>query len=107
MPDALLPDSQSAIPLQPVAESELAAALDALGAQAKGLAEADGFKAKAGQVLKLPGADGKLARALVGLGASPKAETFRAAAGRLPAGEYALTAVPQGVDPTEIAVAWG
>jgi leucyl aminopeptidase len=107
MPDALLDASQAAIPLQPVAEAELAGALAALGAQAQGLAETDGFKAKAGQVLKLPGADGKLARALVGLGAPPKPETFRIAAGRLPAGEYALTAVPEGLDPTEIAIAWG
>ena len=43
----------------------------------------------------------------VGLGAAPKAETFRTLAGRLPAGDYRLAAVPAGLDPTEIAVAWG
>ena len=107
MSDALLDASETAVPLQAVAEADLAAALEALGGQAAGLAETEGFKAKAGQALKLPGADGKTARVLLGLGAQAKAEVFRAAAGRLPAGDYRLEAVPEGLDPTDIAVAWG
>ena len=107
MSDALLDASETALPIQPVAEAELHAALQVLGGQAAGLAEADGFKAKAGQVLKLPGPDGKLARVLLGLGAQPKVDTFRAAAGRLPAGEYRLDSLPEGLDPTDVAAAWG
>jgi leucyl aminopeptidase len=74
---------------------------------AQGLAEAEGFKARPGQVLRLPGPDGKLQRVLLGLGAAPRAQSFRAAAARLPAGDYRLDAVPEGLDATEIAVAWG
>src|ERR1700761_3809149 len=106
MSDALLDVSPAAIPIQPVAEGALGAALEALGGQAAGLAAAEGFKAKAGQALKLPGADGKLMRVLLGLGASAKAETFRVAAGRLPAGDYRLESLPEGLDATDVAAAW-
>jgi len=107
MSDALLDASDTAVPLQAVAETQLADVLQAQGAQAQGLAEAESFKAKAGQALKLPGPDGKLARVLLGLGPEPRAEAFRAASGRLPAGDYRLEAVPEGLDPTDVAVAWG
>src|SRR5512136_439212 len=100
MSDALLEAADSAVPIETVAEGELSAALERLGGQAAGLADAEGFKAKAGQALKLPGADGKLARVLLGLGAQPKADAFRAAAGRLPAGDYRIAAIPEGLDPT-------
>jgi leucyl aminopeptidase len=107
MSDALLEAADSAVPIETVAEADLAAALERLEGQAAGLAEAEGFKAKAGQALKLPGADGKLARVLLGLGAKPRPDVFRTASGRLPAGDYRLEAVPEGLDPTEIATAWG
>jgi leucyl aminopeptidase len=107
MSDALLDASPTAISVQPVGEAALAATLEALGGQAAGLAEAEGFKAKAGQALKLPGADGKLARVLLGLGAQAKAETFRVAAGRLPTGDYRLESLPDGLDATDVAVSWG
>jgi leucyl aminopeptidase len=107
MSDPLLQAADSAVPIATVAEAELVASLETLGGQAAGLAEAEGFKAKAGQTLKLPGADGKLARVLLGLGAEPKADIFRTAAGRLPAGDYRLDGVPEGLDPTAIATAWG
>jgi leucyl aminopeptidase len=107
MSDALLEAADSTVPIETVAEADLAAALERQGGQAAGLAEAEGFKAKAGQALKLPGADGKLARVLLGLGAKPRADVFRTASGRLPAGDYRLEAVPEGLDPTDVATAWG
>ena len=107
MSDALLDAAETAIPIEALTEAALAAAIELGGGQAAGLADAEGFKAKAGQTLKLPAADGKLARVLLGLGAQPKADAFRAAAGRLPAGDYRLKAVPEGLDPTDLAVAWG
>jgi leucyl aminopeptidase len=107
MSDALLDAAEAAVPVQALTEAALPAALDSLGGQAAGLAEAEGFKARAGQVLKLPGADGKLARVLLGLGGQAKADAFRAAAGRLPAGDYRLEAVPEGLEPTDVATAWG
>ncbi|MGZ3365975.1 MAG: leucyl aminopeptidase family protein, partial [Caulobacteraceae bacterium] len=105
MSDALLDAANAAVPIQALTEASLAAALQALGGQAAGLAEAEGFKAKAGQVLKLPDADGKLCRILLGLGG--RADALRTAAGRLPAGDYRLEAAPEGLDPTDAAVAWG
>jgi leucyl aminopeptidase len=107
MSDALLDATDAAVPIQALTEAELSAALQGIGGQAAGLAEVEGFKAKAGQALKLPGADGRLARVLLGLGAEASADSFRAAAGRLPAGAYRLEAVPQGLDPTAVATAWG
>ena len=107
MSDALLDAAETAIPIEVVAEAELATALEKLGGQAAGLAETESFKAKSGQALKLPGGDGKTARVLLGLGAKPKADVFRTAAGRLPAGDYRLQAAPEGLSPTDIAVAWG
>ena len=107
MSDALLDAAEAAIPIEALTETGLAAAIDGLVGQAAGLAETEGFKAKAGQSLKLPGADGKTDRVLLGLGAQPKADAFRTAAGRLPAGTYRLEAVPEGLAATDIAVAWG
>ncbi len=107
MTDVLIAASDTALPLQPVADAALAAALESLGAMAQGLAEGEGFKARPGQTLRLPGPDGRTARVLLGLGAAPKVESFRAAAARLPAGDYRLEAVPEGLDPTEAAIAWG
>jgi leucyl aminopeptidase len=107
MSDALLDAAETAIPIQVVTEADLAGALERLGGQAAGLAETENFKAKPGQALKLPGDDGKTGRVLLGLGAQPRADVFRTAAGRLPAGDYRLETAPEGLGPTDIAVAWG
>ena len=103
MSETLIDAADAPVPLIPIGEGE--AMPDGF---AGGLAEADSFKGKAGQALKAPNPKtGRLERVFVGLGAAPKAETFRTLAGRLPAGDYRLAAVPAGLDPTEIAVAWG
>jgi len=79
-----------------------------LSGLAAGLAETEGFKGRAGQVLQAPdAATGKLSHVYVGLGSEPTAQAFRAAAARLPAGDYRLEAVPEGLDPTAVAIAWG
>ena len=107
MSDALLDAAEAAIPIEALTDTGLAAAIDRLGGQAAGLAETEGFKAKAGQTFKLPGGDGRTGRVLLGLGALPEADAFRTAASRLPAGDYRLEAVPEGLAPTDVAVAWG
>ena len=102
MSDTLIDAAEAPVPLIPVGEDH---APDGFAA---GLAKAEGFKGKAGQALKLPRADsGALETVFVGVGAAPRAETFRAIAGKLPAGDYVLQTVPEGVDPTELAIAWG
>jgi leucyl aminopeptidase len=104
MSDVLIEASDASLVLVPVTEAQAQALQDFAG----GLAEAEGFKGKSGQVLKVPHpSTGKLAQAYVGLGAEPRPEAFRAAAARLPAGDYHLLDAPAGLDATEIAIAWG
>jgi leucyl aminopeptidase len=104
MSDVLIESSDASLALVPVTELEA----QALPAFAAGLAEGEGFKGKSGQVLKAPNPEtGKLEQAYVGLGSEPRVEAFRAAAARLPAGDYHLPATPEGLDPTAIAIAWG
>jgi leucyl aminopeptidase len=112
MSDTLIAACETAIPLVPLTEAALAGVLEAGSGFLRGLAEAEGFKAKAGQTLKVPGADGRVERVLLGLGGQGLGEragtdALRGAAARLPAGDYALATVPEGVDPTQLAIAWG
>jgi leucyl aminopeptidase len=66
------------------------------------------FKAKAGQVLVVPGEEGRADLALFGLGEAPAANglAFRALPTRLPPGDYRLAATPAGIEPARIALAW-
>jgi len=104
MSNVLIASSDAAVTLVPMTEGDLAG----LPPYLAGLAEQEGFKARAGQVLKGSNADtGALEQVFVGLGDGPKAELFRAVAAKLPAGDYQLQSLPAGLDPTEVAIAWG
>jgi leucyl aminopeptidase len=104
MSDVLIASSKTAVPLIPLTEAGAAELPPFL----KGLAEQEGFKGKAGQLLKASNAaDGKLEQVFVGLGDQPQADLFRAVAAKLPAGDYRLARAPAGLDPTQIAIAWG
>jgi leucyl aminopeptidase len=105
MSDVLIASSDAAVPLVPLTEAGIAG----LPAFLKGLAEQEGFKARAGQVLKGSNREtGALEQVFVGVGeAAPRADLFRAVAARLPAGEYRLANLPAGLDPTQVAIAWG
>lgn len=67
-------------------------------------AEAQGFTAKPGQVLLLPDANGKPARALAGLPEDPNLWAYAALAAALPPGDYALATTP--ADATDAALGW-
>lgn len=69
-------------------------------------AASQGFKAQAGRLLHLHGADGGLSRAVLGLGEHPSPLLFGAAAAHLPSGNYRLPPGPAGLDPTQSAIAW-
>ncbi|MFA7261807.1 MAG: leucyl aminopeptidase family protein, partial [Caulobacter sp.] len=92
------------IPVFLVAEGDL----DGLSPFERGLAATAEFKGKAGQLLAVPGPDGKTARVLFGLGDPAKAEAmlFRGLASRLTVGDYRLEGLPAGLDPTQVAVAF-
>lgn len=106
MSDVILEAAETAIPIQALAEAELAAALEAAPAFVKGFAAFSEFKAKAGQVLLVPGDDGALHTVLFGLGASPDALAFRGLAAKLPAGTYRIAQAPEGLDRGQAALAF-
>ena len=95
-------------PIHCLYESELAAFLEARPSFVKGFVALEDFKAKAGQVLVLPTPQGVVDRVLLGLGGRGKAEAmlFRALPGRLPAGDYRLASIPDGLDAGQIALAF-
>ena len=112
MSDVLISSGEAAapIPLVVLAGSEAAAWLEAAPSALRAWAAASGFKAKPGQLLKAPGADGGLEQTMFvvdgaqSLGA--QAQAFRALAVLLPPGDHVLSQVPAGLDPTEIATAF-
>ena len=95
-------------PIHCLYESELAAFVEARPSFVKGFVALEDFKAKAGQVLVLPTPQGAVDRVLLGLGTRDKAEAmlFRALPARLPAGDYRLATVPEGLDPGQVALAF-
>jgi len=102
------PKDGAPTPIHCLYESELAAFVEARPSFVKGFVALEDFKAKAGQVLVLPTPQGAVDRVLLGLGSRGKAEAmlFRALPGRLPAGDYRLAAVPEGLDAGQIALAF-
>jgi leucyl aminopeptidase len=112
---ALRPKPNAAtIKLAAVTKNDFAAWRRRASSAHKRYADAMGFKGGAGELLAVPGRDGKIERVLAGLpeGESPDGSGLRfwswgALPGKLPAGTYRLD--PEPADPetaTEIALAW-
>ena len=98
--------SATPVPVIALCEEDLAAWREGASPLEQGLAGAD-FRARPGQVVIVPGPDGKPARVLLGLGGSPgEASAFRTLAGRLPSGEFRLEGRPGGLEPTDAALAF-
>jgi len=98
--------SATPVPVIALCEEDLAAWRAGASPLEQGLAGAD-FRARSGQVVIVPGPDGKPARVLLGLGGSPgEASAFRTLAGRLPSGEFRLEGRPGGLEPTDAALAF-
>jgi leucyl aminopeptidase len=100
-----------AIPVHPLTEAEVEGFLAQKRGPVRVFATANKFTGKAGQVLAVPGSSGAVERVLFGLGASLNGgradlSLFRTLAGKLPAGDYVLTKLPKGVDPSEAALAF-
>ena len=93
-----------AVPLTVLAEAELEAWLKGQAPATAAWLEAQGFKGKAGEVLALPGANGAVARILVGR-AAEAADIWRLAglAATLPEGAYRLDG---GADAQQAALGW-
>ena len=97
---------QSTTPVRALTEAELAGFLDAGPAFVKAFAGLSEFKAKAGQVLAIPNAEGALELILFGLGARAEPMAFRALPAKLPAGDYHFAALPQNVSADQAALAF-
>jgi leucyl aminopeptidase len=107
MTDVILETSDKAvIPVHAIAEGDLAAFLDVGPAFVKAFAGLSDFKAKTGQVLVVPNAEGGFDRVLFGLGAAGAAMGFRALAAKLPAGDYRIATAPATLAREQIALAF-
>ncbi|MFD1794706.1 leucyl aminopeptidase family protein [Paracoccus aurantiacus] len=101
------PDAGSALPLWLVRDG----LPDQLGEAARNWANASGFKGGSGQVCLLPGKNGAIEGALIGLGKAsgrPPRERFvlAKAAALLPEGPWRVMRWPEDVDPAECAFAF-
>lgn len=94
------------IPVEAVTPATLEDALARAPAFVRGFAELSEFKAKAAQVLVVPGEDGRIATVLFGLGDNPDATAFRALSAKLPAGDYRIVAAPHGLAADQVALAF-
>jgi leucyl aminopeptidase len=107
----LLPSSDSAtIPLHVVDPVTLPGWLDGADAASRAWVAASGFEASLGEVLRLPGPDGRVSGALVGWGTAAARARDRFplahAAERLPAGRYVLAPGSVSLDAAHEALGW-
>jgi leucyl aminopeptidase len=91
---ALISDASDAVPVTPVAASDLAASLARLGARTARWAEATGFKAEPEQVVLIPDESGGLARVVVGWNPAEPLWALAALPNQLPEGNYMLADAP-------------
>ncbi|MEQ1781681.1 MAG: leucyl aminopeptidase family protein [Hyphomonadaceae bacterium] len=72
----------------------------------KRLVDAAGFRGDAGKTLLLHAADGELESVLVGLGEGTDGFVLASVSGALPAGDYRLAEVPEGMNGETLALGW-
>ncbi|HQT54654.1 MAG TPA: M17 family peptidase N-terminal domain-containing protein, partial [Phenylobacterium sp.] len=108
MTEVILATSDRAVvPVHALYDGDLAGFLEGRPAFVKAFAETAEFKAKAGQLLVLPNAEGGIERVLFGLGSSPADPmVFRALPAKLPAGDYRMAVAPVGISADQIALAF-
>ena len=95
------------IPVHPLAEGEVQGFLARKRGPVRTFAAANKFTGKLGQVLAVPGASGAVEQVLLGLGGGRvDPSLLRALAGKLPAGDYALSKLPKGLDAEQAALAF-
>ncbi len=103
MTEVLIEARDGCIPIQVAVEGTTASYLDQAPDFVRGLAAQAGFTGKAGQLLQVPGEDGTIVQVLAGAGT---AMALRSLPARLSAGDYVFSALPEGADPAQVALAW-
>jgi leucyl aminopeptidase len=103
-------DDADTVPLTLVSPAHLDDTLAGLDPAALAWAKAQGFAARPGETLVLPGPDGRVARAFVGLGTGDARQRGRfqpaSAAGRLPEGTYRIEGDAPLAELEELALGW-
>jgi leucyl aminopeptidase len=107
---SLIDDTNGAIPIVALTKNQLPAWQEAAPERERNWLRALGFAAEPGKHALVPGEAGRFARVVVGLGdADDTKRTMWALAGlpgELPEGRYRLETVPEGADPTRLALGW-
>jgi leucyl aminopeptidase len=104
---SLIDDDAGAVPVVAVSKSGLAAWREAATARERDWAAATGFSGEAGKLVPVPDAQGGLGQVLVGVDDGEAAMwAFAGLPQSLPPGKYRIAAVPEGGDPTRIALGW-
>jgi leucyl aminopeptidase len=107
---ALIDDTDGAIPITPLTKEQLPAWLDEAPDHERNWVRAVGFSAAPGKHALVPGNAGRFARVVVGLGDADEARrtmwAFAGLSGELPEGSYRLETIPDGADPTRLALGW-
>ncbi len=106
MTEVVVDHTEDAVPVHAIYEKDVPGFLDGRQAFVKAFAELSDFKGKAGQVLVAPNTEGGIDRVLFGLGDRADAQTFRALAAKLPAGDYRIASAPPEIAPEQIALAF-
>ncbi len=104
---SLIDDDAGAVPLVAVSKAGLAAWREAAPAAERDWVAATGFTGEAGKLALVPDKKGGLGRVLVGVAEGEAAMwAFAGLSDALPEGSYRIEALPEGGDPTRIALGW-
>jgi leucyl aminopeptidase len=108
---SLIADTSGATPLAVLAKDRLPAWLAEAPERERNWLTATGFAAEEGKLALVPGENGRLARVLVGHGGGTDAAgaamwALARLPDALPEGSYRLEAMPDGADPTRLALGW-
>ena len=110
MPLTFATATPDAIPLHIVSPETRGPVIAALSGPQQGWVAAQGFAANPGECLALPGPDGRISAALVGMGDAKARSRGRfltaSAASKLPAGTYTVAPGPTGDAMAELALGW-
>jgi leucyl aminopeptidase len=98
--------STAAIPIDLVTSKGLGPWTKGQADRIKILVDAAAFKADAGKTLLVHNAEGALERVIAGAGDATDSFVLASLPGALPAGDYALGEIPQGLNPDSLALGW-
>ena len=107
---SLIDETEGAVPIVALTKVEFPAWREAAPEHEHNWLTSTGFSADAGKHTLVPGETGRLARVLVGLGGGADSDgrmwALAGLPGTLPEASYRLNAVPDGADPTNLALGW-